>query len=585
MSRFSAFEVVAISLVLAGAAVAQTKADCANPTFDEAAKVYTPECSPYAIAGYSGGRCFITIDRNAPVSPQTIIVPPGTQLCVALINPRRTESIQFVPSFANVPAQDVAGTFVQSLSPLQSLGYAGGQNQNPAVPADFAYKIMQNDLNVTPPECTPTPSPTDIPAVLKCSVSQIEQKLTDAQSVLAAGNAAATCFAQYNGIKKSADKFFQFDKPVLNANISICDTQTLPVTYDDLKAKLQDEYTLIKKGAEQDLPLGEITQLTTIAGKCGATGNDPPTPDACKNYKDSANKLAALQTLATSLASAKSTLQQVKLQMDMIPKTMDTFFYTLPPVGHQKGYTSGTITIQAQPLVPPTTPPTPTTVATIPITFGAHRWRTFSTSTGTAFLFGRAASYSVQQQPTGTSVSQDGLCGSTNSTTTTTPPVTTTPSTTYCVANSPSSSPQILVPVVYAHWLLAGSGAGAAFPFGIHLTGGVGLNVSPANKSAAFLTGVSFQLGSVMITPAVTFFQDQRLTGGYTVGETFTSGGSVPMTAVWPRKFSIGISYVIPQLSSASPASPASSPSPSSGGSNSSQPSSGGAGGSSKKGH
>lgn len=109
------------------------------------------------------------------------------------------------------------------------------------------------------------------------------------------------------------------------------------------------------------------------------------------------------------------------------------------------------------------------------------------------------------------------------------------------------------------------------------MSGGVGLNLSPANKSVAFMTGASLQLGTVMLTPAVTFFEDQRVAGSYTTQQLYTTTGTVPTYTVCPKKFSIGITYVIPALSSASPASPASSPS-----SNSSTSSSGSSGGSKK---
>src|ERR1022692_4637434 len=71
-----------------------TAAECANPGWDARAQVYLPQCSPYALGSYPGNRCYVTIDRAAPTSPQTITLPPGTHACLALHNPRPTEGVQ-----------------------------------------------------------------------------------------------------------------------------------------------------------------------------------------------------------------------------------------------------------------------------------------------------------------------------------------------------------------------------------------------------------------------------------------------------------------------------------------------------------
>lgn len=575
MRHFVAILAAVFVLAMVGGAGAQPGASppgdplCVKGS-QQKAGVYEPECSPYALGRYTGNRCYVTIDRNAPVSPQTITVPRGTMVCVVLTNPRPTESVQFVPSFADVAAPDFASGVLQNLSPLQSVGFAAGlvlPSPSHEADATFFQKIDER-------------------------LKTLGETLATDQQAIVDASTAANCFAQYSRNAINPKSFIQFDKetPSGSRQVTLCNTQWLEDQGDDLKKDLQAIYTQVQSAANMALPQGEISQLTTIITDglkvCAQTvePNNPtppatrPSSDQCKDLSALNDRLANLQAIETSLATAQANLQQVELQMETLPAIMATLFYKLPTDGQrQKGYTSGTVSIMTQPLVATSSTPSPTTVATVPITFGADRWLTFTTSTGTAFMLGRAANYSLQQQATASSSSSGTLCsgvvqGPSG------------PTSTYCVVNSPSSSPQVLVPVVYVHYLLFGVQK-SPFQIGFHLTGGAGLNVSPANKSAAFLAGASLQLGSVMITPAVSFFEDQRLGGGYNIGQLYTSGGSLPTSIVWPRKFSIGISYVIPLLSSASPASPSSSPSPNSSNSSGNQSSSGGGGGSPKKSH
>lgn len=789
--------------------------------------IYQPQCSPYAVGSYPGNQCYITIDRETPVSPQSIIVPQRTSVCIVLANPRPTESVQFLPSFANIAAPDVAGAVFQNLTPLQSIGigaglvpkapvlafWAGltqqqqfakllsaerewvyeqlmyalsskiqadrekaaisptakpsdetklqsykaeleadgraqqmfdgidlnkllsdkpeteiekilsndvltklagpvlgramllhdfaslssdqrrvlifdliadaqqvsavhtkaannaggdakqaGTDKVKANDADNAVKILtenyvslfagslderqMNDLIDQLPTSWQTKLTEGVNNVNSVVISKarlliankmrdVEIQLSSAQKTIAKATAAATCFIQYNGVTDSLGTYKlangpQSDSPKLCKTDSI---KTSSIETDPLlKKDLDDMYDIISIAATvapkrsgdtsfTSLAQGETAELDvlipdaltqcssgdeiSIATEHGAAASADSTakssrilslnaPGDCDEIRALKRRLVAAETLQTNLANAQANLQQVKLQMEMLVK-MPTLFYFIPTRGeHQKGYTSGTVSIVTQPLIAANTTPTTTTVATIPITFGTKRWLTFTASTGTAFMLGQAASYSVQQQPTAASNTKttgslcSGVATSTTSTTngSGTSTSTTSPASTYCVANSPSSSPQVLVPVVYAHYLLGGVKQ-SPFRIGLHLTGGVGLNVTAATKSATFLVGPSVQLGSVMITPALSFFEDQRLKGNFNSSQLYTTSGSVPTDLAWVRKISFGISYIIPSLSSASSASPSSSPSSSStsSGSSSNLGGSGGGGSSPKKGH
>lgn len=738
-----------------------TAEECAKPGWDARAQVYLPQCSPYALGSYPGNRCYVTIDRAAPTSPQTITLPPGTHVCLALHNPRPTEGVQFQPTISNIPAPDLGSSFLPNLSPLQSLGFIAGQVNLSSAPARANIEALDMILGSQPPgfgqtsferlapeqrlealsvltsagipaqftapqmlliETSDTTNTSDLQSVLMnmpapgpknlqdasdavstahalrglkaderktisdafiaavtkayagsavntltavssevsslsilltgdvnelalatrlFSLDKIDPRLLIAfnnivvqstaaparsfdniagtlfprittldtqvssatSAIVHAGN-LATCFLQYNPVApetsnpNSSDLIrFNAEKGDVNKVVT-CSPQALNLQGNDLHTILQPIYDNVKVASDIGLLQGNFTALNTIVtdglkqcaqndeksmgiSSSGAGGGNSPVDPTkvktlavadCNDLARANDLLTSIQSRITLLSSLQGPLQQVKIQLERLPEHMDDIIYKLPVNGKfQRGYTSASVAVVVQPLVSLTAQPTTSTIATVPITYGAGRYRTFTTSTGIAFLMGKTANYSLQQQATasGTTTTPGTVCSGIA-----TGSGTSTPST-YCVVNSPSSSPQILAPAIYLHYLLFGAKK-TPFQVGVHLTGGVGLNLFPVNKSAAFMAGASLQLGTVMITPAVTFFQDQRLAGGYTTQQIYTSAGALPTNIVWPKKFSIGITYVIPALSSASPASPASSPSSSS---------SSGSSGSGKKSH
>jgi hypothetical protein len=470
-----------------------------------------------------------------------------------------------------------------------------------------AFENVAAQSKPTSPPAPPAPPPADIPGTLDPEIDALDGQVAYATSrIVHAGN-LATCFLQYNPVAPDASNPNSSDLLRFNGEegtirkVVTCSPQPLTLEGDALRTALQPIYDDVNVASDIGLLQGSFTRLNTIVTdglkQCSTTdensvGISPSAPGnattkplpagACPALADMNGRLTALQSRITLLSSLQGPLQQVKMQLERLPEHMDDIIYELPVNGRfQRGYTSASVAVVVQPLVSLSTQPTTSTIATVPITYGAGRYRTFTTSTGVAFLLGKAANYSLQQQATASTTGTptpgtlcSGIATSSGASTST-----------YCVVNSASSSPQILAPAVYLHYLLFGSKR-SPFQVGVHLAGGVGLDLTPANKSAAFMAGASLQLGTVMITPAVTFFEDQRLAGGYTTQQLYTSSGTLPTNIVWPKKFSIGITYVIPALSSASPASPASSPSSSSSSSGGpSSSASGGPGGGGKKSH
>lgn len=756
-----------------------TAAECAHPGWDARARVYLPQCSPYALGSYPGNHCYVTIDRAAPTSPQTITLPPGTHVCIALHSPRPTEGVQFQPTISNIPAPDLGSSFLPNLSPLQSLGFIAGQVSlpNPAAPAAGAMQaelqenvlisgfgqssfdqltpaqrlealsvaasspppitftasemlvietsdttntsdldtilgklkgpadenlekassavsmahqlqglkaderktiseafaaavarayassdaqtlaaansnvsslsgllagnvnelalatrlfslgntdplllaafkniVAQSTATSTPSPSKATPSFEDIPGTLNPQIDTLDGQVSSVTSAIVRAGNLATCFLQYNAVAPSTSNpnnsnLIQFNSEAGSpSGVITCSPQALNLQGDSLRATLQPIYANINVASDIGLLQGNFTKLNTIVTdglkQCAQSdeksmgissgtpggGSTPPDPskvkpltaDDCTALAKANDTLTSIQSRITLLSSLQGPLQQAKIQLERLPERMDDIIYELPVNGRfQRGYTSASVAVVVQPLVSLSAQPTTSTIATVPITYGAGHYRTFTTSTGVAFLMGKAANYSLQQQATASATGTptpgtlcSGLATSSGTSTST-----------YCVVNSASSSPQILAPAVYLHYLLFGAKR-SPFQVGVHLAGGVGLDLTPANKSAAFMAGASLQLGTVMITPAVTFFEDQRLAGGYTTQQLYTTSGTLPTNIVWPKKFSIGITYVIPALSSASPASPTSSPSSSSSSSGGpSSSASGGVSGGGKKSH
>jgi len=78
------------------------------------------------------------------------------------------------------------------------------------------------------------------------------------------------------------------------------------------------------------------------------------------------------------------------------------------------------------------------------------------------------------------------------------------------------------------------------------ISGGVGANLT--TKQADFDVGPSFQVGGFIVTPAVHFGRDVRLSDGVAVGQKLGSSppSSLPTTQSTVIKWSIVFSYSLP---------------------------------------
>ena len=83
-----------------------------------------PPCPTSAPDGFhKGTSCAITIDRENPASPATLVVRAGTSVTIVLKRARANESVAFTPTTTQTPPIDVAATFLKAAIPtLQSSG-------------------------------------------------------------------------------------------------------------------------------------------------------------------------------------------------------------------------------------------------------------------------------------------------------------------------------------------------------------------------------------------------------------------------------------------------------------------------------
>ena len=87
------------------------------PTIDQ-----LPTCLPAAPAGYVHDKCLLKINRQSPISPPPLLVPPNTTVVVEVFNTRGNENVLFNLSTTHTTPPDVlAAALKGAVTPLQSL--------------------------------------------------------------------------------------------------------------------------------------------------------------------------------------------------------------------------------------------------------------------------------------------------------------------------------------------------------------------------------------------------------------------------------------------------------------------------------
>lgn len=457
------------------------------------------DCITNALSGYRNNACILHIDRKNLASPPAMIVPKGTTVTLELDNVRWDETIQFNPVTTQNTDQDVLATVLKTILPsLQVLS----ASQTPS------HGIRANNVDPI------TEKQKEISKLLTEEALKINNTFTE-----------LTCFESYKALL-----------PII-ANKSYACSLTPLVGPLPAGAVGSDTYTPAKDklisnlhvSAALPLPLDSETEVDDLIkprlAQCQAATTLPADKATC--YA-ALNPFQTNQDLFKNIVSALEKTQQA-LETDA--KALETWPGTDPiqkwSLVQTRNRTS-TVTIVATEIIAAT----PATLGTVSIT-----WQTqpFVLSTGILLSTLSNRSYAISQ------VIVNGL-----------PKPDPIAPTKYLTQITESDvKPSVVFPMVYGNYRI---GPLSRAEWENHcwnhcaflISGGIGANLT--GKTAEFAFGPSFQIGSVLFTPAAHVGRESRLTNGFYVGEQL---GSSPPSALttenkWTTHLAFSLTYVIP---------------------------------------
>jgi hypothetical protein len=444
-------------------------------------------------------------------------VPHQTTVYIEVTNPRLNETLQFVPSFSKVMPPDVLNTAITAAinNPLPGLLTSVSTSALSKGEVDILTKNLNNP---------PTPPPQEPPLVtnLRNQQQKVLKELWDVAEKILQTNTELSCLQAYEGTVKNGDNVACESSPSTDATAFLKLAQGVTKDVTD-NAKLE---VPVGQLAVVDGILGDVAKSCTTLQEGGTLTPNPMQLKLtdCESYLKLSYHEKRLDDTLSDILGAQKALRASALVLANLPDSLPSYTYcmTLPE------NVTGTINVVTQ--VPPLT--TTTTVASIPVSTAVSHWLV---TTGVAFSFAGANSYSNAP------LFKNGQ------------PVLDPSGKTLTIVTQSTTKPTVLVPVVMGHYMIPWLNRWAwenSCPrhCGFLLSGGAGLNVTASQKSADFLGGTSFQLGSVLITAAAHVTWDVRLTQGVALGEQFGSSppNPLPTKRSLVTKFAIGISYVLP---------------------------------------
>ena len=476
-----------LTVVAANAQVMLQVAPSELPTLND-----MPACVPVAQSGYRGGECVLKIDRQNPTSPPALIVPPNTTVYVEIVNTRWNETVLFSVATTHTTPPDIAAAALKgAISPLQSLVLA----QKTVVGYEAALVK---------------------PATIADEQKAIADTLTDIQKDIRRGAAALTCLAAYQS---------------LQADYSCSQGKLLtPQTFDSEK---QAAINLANYGAARPLPLVELKDLDTKVGNflasCLANAAKEPADKKDETERNCRSDADLYVSNQAKLNGAVGDIQKAQAALLVSVQALTAWPGTPPVVAYK--FTSSplnnmVVTVSGQEVVNKTSSP----IASVTINCQATHW-----VVSAGILFSNLKFHTFTNSP----VIVNGQ------------PVLDPTGKTLTRVTRSDTSPAVAAPellVSYRISPLSRFGWENKCPNGCSflLTGGIGANLT--SKTADFDTGISFQIGGVLITPTVHFGRDVRLSNGVTVGQELGPSPPSPLPTEnhWVRKFGIGLSYTLP---------------------------------------
>jgi hypothetical protein len=488
-----------IALAWTDSAAAQARPAPAAPATPPAATAVSQHCQSATL----NGPCFVEIDRERPVSPLPIRVTSKAEVTLR-VHKRPLEQILFDVTVVETAAPDpLSAIFSAFVTPLKSfvgsvtvIPPSGPPVAPPPPAAKTPAELVADTLN-------------DIGAqqeTAATAMTPVEKEIKRVGRMLRAFQTHDENWDRDWWLKKRQE----FSCAVLQAPMidkEACPAAqpagTLPLPVGVIRALRERVTTVTKQYAA--LSLSATKETPNLIGKMNEVSSFQDQLEA---------SLASLRTGQAALVDAATLLNGI--DETKVSPTQDQ------PLGGASTYANrqATVKIAAQDLISKAT----TGLGTVVITWGGTNWE----MSGGA-LFSALQSRTYQNSPIIVN-GQPKLDAAGKIST----------------RISESDTRPMIIPAVMAHYrFLEGVPAGQSQRLALLWTAAVGVN--PYSGSADIATGPTFSYRGFMVTPALHFTRDLRLTNGLVVGQEL--GSSPPALSTeryWVRKFAVGLSYRVP---------------------------------------
>jgi len=432
------------------------------------------------------GVCYWDIDRAAELAPPPLSVHAGTRIVVRIMNPRQNETIVPAVVFAKiVPPSPGNDILKNAVNPLQAITLT---------PTNRAFVASSSN------------SCFDTPFKAEACVDWLAGEVNRQQSIINKANAALACIESYQvpvptvavpGYTCSTAKMIGSDQP----------------SKEDTSFKHQREIVMeAMKGAQKlQAPLAELAALDAFLTDKGTSKKD---------YAAEIDNEGLLKNAVSAIQTAQATLQQsfglLQGMLDSVPSQF--YYYDVPRLSVATATITGTEVISK----------TSSTIATWTATSNSYNL-VLSAGLGFSNLVNRSYSVTPQFQngmavldPNGNAIS---------------------------VITETDNRMSVVAPEVMGSYVIPGLrkfSSSCSIGCSLLVSGGIGANLT--TKTADFDTGISLRLWDILLTPAVHWGRETRLSDGFTVGTQLGANApsSLPTHTTWVKKFAFTLTYVIP---------------------------------------
>lgn len=445
------------------------------------------------------GVCYWDLDRGAELAPPTLVVHSGTRIVIRIKHPRQNETVLPTVVYAKVvppsPGNDI---LKNAVNPLQAITLTPAQRV-----AAYSAELVEADCNINSPLFNPDACQT-----------YIRQQINSIQASINHANAALACLETYQVAKPSRAAEPTNPPPAIDA-YTCSAAQLIDAAQND--ARQEDSFAYQKNLVTNAIataltlipPLAQLSTLDTFL-----TTKDPVKYSRqISNDGELKNGVAAIQT-------AQATLQQANVLLLALPNHVTSLFYyyDVPRL------TTVTATITGTEIISKTN----STIST---------WTTSATSYNFVFSAGLGFSNLVYRTFANTPLIKNGA------------PVLNSSGNALSEVMETDTKLSVMAPEILGSYVipgLRGFNSWCRIGCSVLVSGGIGANLT--TKSADFDAGLSLRLMDVLLTPAVHFGRESRLSNGITLNEQLGANApsTLPTHTKWVKKFGFVLTYAIP---------------------------------------